>query len=64
MKRNDETHKHILTTLPLEVVERLTAEAAAERRSRNAHLTRILEERYGMVREMPQTADEREAVAA
>ncbi len=46
MSEETET-KTFLTSVPIPIEEKLSEEAKRERRSRNAQLTRILEERYG-----------------
>jgi hypothetical protein len=51
MEDAEKKTKTFLVEAPIEVEERLRHEAVEQRRSRNAQLVRILEERYGLVTE-------------
>lgn len=52
MKANEiDEHKTFLAVVPVAVDEKLREEAKREKRSRQAQLARILEERYGLAPE-------------
>jgi hypothetical protein len=59
MSEEKKPTKTFLVEAPIEVEEKLRLEAIDKRRSRNAQLVRILEERYGLVSESesPQPAE-------
>jgi hypothetical protein len=59
---NEERIVTMLIKVPAPVDEALRAEAVKERRSRQAQLVRILEERYSLIAEESKADDLREAV--